>query len=83
MNLVGWIVLAALVIDYLLGLVATGLNLRALDIQSAKFDDEHRDLGATKRDYAVLLRQVGREEEARSMREGLPPVSEEEATGPW
>jgi len=31
MNVVGWIVLAALVVDYMLGLAATVLNLRALD----------------------------------------------------
>lgn len=31
MNLIGWIVLAALLVDYALGVVATVLNLRALD----------------------------------------------------
>ncbi|MFV1980262.1 MAG: M48 family metallopeptidase [Rhodothermia bacterium] len=42
MNLVGWIVLAALVIDYVLGLVATVLNLRALDpILPADFADSY------------------------------------------
>jgi STE24 endopeptidase len=45
MNLVGWIVLAALVADYVLGLVATALNLRALEptlpSSFSKYYDEH------------------------------------------